>query len=273
MPRQSAQPEPRPGPKTDELLLQTGELTLDLTTPAPATEGDVPVTSTGLSAFAMVRPLRSPEWYEGYAERRRLGERPYLAAKRLFDLSVCLVVLPLVLLILGLCAIAIKLDSRGPVFFFQKRTGQGGHRFKMYKLRTMVRNAEELKERYAYLNELTWPDFKITNDPRVTRVGRFLRRTSLDELPQVFNVLRGEMSLVGPRPTSFGARTYRLWHTERLQVKPGLTGLWQVSGRAELDFDDRLRLDIAYIRCRGFALDVRLLMRTFRAVLSGRGAT
>ena len=272
MPPRSARPEPRPGPETDELLLQTGELTLDLTTPAPAEAGETSYATTGLSAFAMVRPLRSPEWYEAYAERRRMGERSYLAAKRLFDLSFCLIALPLVLVILGVCAIAIKLDSRGPIFFFQRRTGQGGHRFRMYKLRTMVKNAEQLKERYAYLNELTWPDFKITDDPRVTRVGRFLRRTSLDELPQVFNVLRGDMSLVGPRPTSFGARTYRLWHTERLQVKPGLTGLWQVSGRAELDFDDRLRLDIAYIRCRGFALDLQLIRRTVGAVMGGRGA-
>lgn len=275
MPRQSARPDPRPRSETDELLLKTGELTLDLTTSTAGVDarGTTETSgASGLSAFAMVRPLQSPTWYEKYAERRRLGERTYLTIKRALDLSLCIVALPVVLLILGACAVAIKLDSRGPVFFFQQRTGQGGRRFRMYKLRTMVQNAEKLKEKYADLNELTWPDFKISNDPRVTRVGRFLRRTSLDELPQVFNVLAGDMSLVGPRPTSFGARTYRLWHTERLQVKPGLTGLWQVSGRAELDFDDRLRLDIAYIRCRGFVLDLRLLLRTFGAVWGGRGA-
>ena len=112
----------------------------------------------------------------------------------------------------------------------QLRTGKGGRRFRMYKLRTMVRNAEELKAQLMHLNELTYPDFKITNDPRVTRVGWFLRKTSLDELPQLFNVIRGDMSLVGPRPTSFSAGTYSLWHTARLEVKPGLTGLWQISG-------------------------------------------
>jgi lipopolysaccharide/colanic/teichoic acid biosynthesis glycosyltransferase len=142
----------------------------------------------------------------------------------------------------------------------------------MYKLRTMVNNAEKMKAQYMHLNELSYPDFKITNDPRITLVGRFLRKTSLDELPQLFNVLKGEMSLVGPRPTSFSATSYSLWHTARLAVKPGLTGLWQVSGRSELDFDDRLRLDIAYMRNRCLSLDVEVLFRTFGSVLNGRGA-
>ena len=142
----------------------------------------------------------------------------------------------------------------------------------MFKLRTMVPNADELKAQLMHLNEHRYPDFKITNDPRVTRVGRILRKTSLDELPQIFNVIRGEMTLVGPRPTSFGAETYRLWHTARLEVKPGLTGLWQVSGRADLDFDDRLRLDIAYIRQRSLRFDLHILLRTFTAVLTTRGA-
>jgi lipopolysaccharide/colanic/teichoic acid biosynthesis glycosyltransferase len=142
----------------------------------------------------------------------------------------------------------------------------------MYKLRTMVRNAEELKAKFMHLNELTYPDFKISNDPRITRVGRLLRKTSLDELPQIFNVLQGDMSLVGPRPTSFSADTYRLWHTARLECKPGVTGLWQVSGRNELDFDERLRLDIAYHHNQCFWLDLRILLRTFGSVVNGRGA-
>lgn len=200
----------------------------------------------------------TPAWYEG--------------AKRTLDVVVTLAALPFVLLVLAACALAIRLDSPGPVFFTQSRTGRGGRRFPMYKLRTMVQNAEELKARYAHLNELTPPDFRLTNDPRVTRVGRFLRKTSLDELPQVFNVLQGSMSLVGPRPTSFPADSYRLWHTARLEVKPGLTGLWQISGRNEIDFDDRLRLDIAYIRNRSLLLDLRILLRTFGAVVGGRGA-
>jgi lipopolysaccharide/colanic/teichoic acid biosynthesis glycosyltransferase len=136
----------------------------------------------------------------------------------------------------------------------------------------MVPNAEELKKELAHLNELQWPDFKITNDPRVTRVGRFLRRTSLDELPQLLNVVRGEMSLVGPRPTSFDASTYKLWQTERLDAVPGLTGLWQIHGRASTEFSERLRLDIAYIEHRCLALDIELLLRTVAAVFQGRGA-
>jgi lipopolysaccharide/colanic/teichoic acid biosynthesis glycosyltransferase len=212
-------------------------------------------------------------WYERGYERRVFSDLAYLRAKRLVDLLVCIVGLPFVLLVLAICAIAIRIDSSGPAFFSQKRTGKGGRRFRMLKLRTMLKNAEELKAKYIHLNELSHPDFKITNDPRVTRVGRFLRRTSLDELPQILNVLAGDMSLVGPRPTSFKAETYSLWHTARLEVKPGLTGLWQVSGRSELDFNERLRLDIAYIRNRSFWLDLRILAQTFAAVLSGRGAS
>ena len=142
----------------------------------------------------------------------------------------------------------------------------------MYKIRTMVGNAEELKHKYMHLNELTWPDFKITNDPRITRVGKVLRKTSLDELPQIFNVIKGDMSLVGPRPTSFDSSTYKLWHTTRLECKPGITGLWQVCGRNELDFDDRLRLDIAYLRNRCVWLDIKILFHTISSVFTGRGA-
>jgi lipopolysaccharide/colanic/teichoic acid biosynthesis glycosyltransferase len=199
-------------------------------------------------------------------------QRRYLLAKRALDILLAALALPAVLPILALCALAVRIDSPGAAFFSQLRTGRGGRRFRMYKLRTMVENAAELKAKYAHLNELSWPDFKITDDPRVTRVGRFLRRTSLDELPQIFNALRGDMSLVGPRPTSFSADTYSLWHTARLEVQPGLTGLWQISGRHELDFDERLRLDIAYIRNRCMKLDLLILLRTVGAVFSGRGA-
>jgi len=220
-----------------------------------------------LSQVAVQKP-----WYERAAQGHRLGARTYRRVKRLMDLAIALAILPAVVLLLALCAIAIKLDSPGPVFFVQQRTGKGGRRFRMYKLRTMVQNAEELKAQYMHLNELSFPDFKIRDDPRITRVGRFLRRTSLDELPQVFNVLRGEMSLVGPRPTSFSSTTYKLWHTARLATKPGLTGIWQVSGRSLLGFDDRLRLDIAYLRNQCLWLDIQILLRTFGSVLSGRGA-
>jgi lipopolysaccharide/colanic/teichoic acid biosynthesis glycosyltransferase len=196
----------------------------------------------------------------------------YRFVKRGIDLAVCFALLPILLPILAICCLAIRLDSPGPIFFFQLRTGRGGRRFKMYKLRTMVKNAEELKAKYMHLNLLTYPDFKIANDPRITRVGRFLRKTSLDELPQIFNVLRGDMTLVGPRPTSFKASTYSLWHTTRLELKPGLTGLWQVGGRNELDFDERVRLDIAYMRNQCLWLDLQIMFRTIGAVFSGRGA-
>lgn len=202
----------------------------------------------------------------------RLFRKEYQIAKRIFDITLCLIALPFLLPLMALCALLVWIDNPGPVFFMQPRTGKGGRRFKMYKFRTMVTNAEELKQKYAHLNELTWPDFKITNDPRVTRVGRFLRKSSLDELPQILNVLKGDMSLVGPRPTSFDVSTYSLWHTERLEVLPGITGLWQVSGRSDLDFDERLRLDIEYIRRQSLWLDIVILFRTVTAIFSQRGA-
>lgn len=192
--------------------------------------------------------------------------------KRIIDLALCLLVLPTVLPIIALCSLAIWIDDPGPIFFKQLRTGKGGRRFKMYKLRTMATNAEELKLKYAHLNELTWPDFKITDDPRVTKVGRFLRKASLDELPQIFNIFTGDMSWVGPRPTSFDVSTYSLWHTERLEVLPGLTGLWQVSGRSDLDFDDRLGLDIEYIEQQSLWLDLKILIRTVTVIFTQRGA-
>jgi lipopolysaccharide/colanic/teichoic acid biosynthesis glycosyltransferase len=173
---------------------------------------------------------------------------------------------------MALCAVLIRLDDGGPVIFIQERTGKGGRRFRMFKFRTMVPNAQALKAQLLHLNEHSGPDFKITHDPRVTRVGAFLRKTSLDELPQIVNVLRGDMSLVGPRPTSFAMQTYDLWHTERLEVVPGLTGLWQVNGRGDLDFDDRVRLDIEYIERRCLRLDLEILVRTAAAVFKQQGA-
>ncbi len=198
--------------------------------------------------------------------------KEYQISKRIFDLSLCILALPLFIIVMVVISILIYLDDPGSVIFKQQRTGKGGRRFGLYKFRTMVTNAEELKEKYAHLNELTPPDFKITDDPRVTRIGRFLRKTSLDELPQIINVLKGEMSLVGPRPTSFDVNTYSLWHTERLEVLPGITGLWQVSGRSDVEFDERLRLDIEYIRHQSLWLDITILFRTVAAVFNQRGA-
>ncbi|HYY32014.1 MAG TPA: sugar transferase [Gaiellaceae bacterium] len=197
--------------------------------------------------------------------------RRYLIGKRLFDLAVCILLLPVVLPLLVLCAVAIRLDSPGPILISQERTGRDGRPFRMLKFRTMVENAAELKAQLAHLNVLPPPDFKIPNDPRITRVGKFLRQTSLDELPQLLNVLRGEMSLVGPRPTSFAPTTYQLWHTHRLEVTPGITGLWQVKGRNMTTFDERLRLDIEYIEHRSFGLDLKILLQTVPTVLRRTG--
>ena len=195
----------------------------------------------------------------------------YLLAKRLFDVAVCVLTLPVFLLLFLICALAIRLDSPGPILIAQERTGRDGGRFRMRKFRTMVRNAEELKAELAHLNILPPPDFKIPNDPRITRVGRFLRQSSLDELPQLLNVIRGDMSLVGPRPTSFDPSTYSLWHTYRLDVAPGITGLWQINGRNETTFDERLRIDIEYIEKRSFRLDLEILLKTVPAVLRRSG--
>jgi lipopolysaccharide/colanic/teichoic acid biosynthesis glycosyltransferase len=196
---------------------------------------------------------------------------PYLPVKRLFDLTFCLLALPFLLVLFLVCALAIRLDTPGPILIAQERTGRDGGRFRMFKFRTMVRNAEELKAALAHLNVLPPPDFKIPNDPRITRVGKLLRQSSLDELPQIINVLLGEMSLVGPRPTSFQPSTYSLWHTYRLEVTPGITGLWQVKGRNATTFDERLRIDIEYIESRSLRLDLAILLKTVPAVLRRSG--
>ena len=200
------------------------------------------------------------------------GSRRYEFVKRGIDLTGALVLLPIALVIGLLCVLAIRLETRGPVVFAQRRTGRDGARFPMLKFRTMVANAEELKASLQHLNILPPPDFKIPDDPRITRVGKFLRKTSLDELPQLLNVLAGHMSLVGPRPTSFAPSTYELWHTARLEVKPGITGLWQVKGRGTTTFDERLRLDIEYMRRRSLGFDLRIIGWTLASVV-GRSGT
>lgn len=201
----------------------------------------------------------------------RANRQPYRLIKRVLDIVVCVLALPLALPIMATIAILIRLDTPGPALFRQERTGLHGRRFGMWKFRTMVANAEELKAQLKHLNILPPPDFKVINDPRVTRAGRILRRTSLDELPQLFNVLSGEMTLVGPRPTSFKASTYDLWHTKRLEVVPGLTGLWQINGRNEMTFDERLRLDIAYIDHQSLVLDLKIIALTVAAIFRRPG--
>jgi len=214
------------------------------------------------------------EWIDRFdPQKRSLTGDMYLFIKRVMDLTLVILSMPLWVPALAIIGLVIRITSPGaPVIFKQLRTGKGGNRFSMYKFRSMVPNAEALKSQYLHLNELQWPDFKITTDPRITPIGKFLRKTSLDELPQLINVLRGEMSLVGPRPTSFGAETYQLWHTSRLDVTPGITGLWQIFGRARLEFDDRLRLDIAYIERASLWLDIQILLLTVVAAFQQRGA-
>lgn len=220
-----------------------------------------------------VKVQNSFGWVDELGQNRLFSTEVYLFLKRMMDITLCLMAMPFLLPIFGLITLLIKIESPGaPAMFTQNRTGRHGKRFKIYKFRTMVPNAEELKLKLLHLNELQWPDFKITNDPRVTKVGKFLRKTSLDELPQILNIFKGDMSFVGPRPTSFAADTYRLWQTERLDVIPGLTGLWQVYGRAETEFDERLRQDIAYIKNRCLLLDIAIMVLTVGAVFVGRGA-
>ena len=194
--------------------------------------------------------------------------------KRVMDVALASFVLVLGAPVLLLVSAAIIIDSPGPVFFLQWRTGYGGQRFRMFKFRTMLVNAEQQKESLRALSHHGFdsPDFKIRNDPRITRVGRVLRRLSVDEIPNLFNVVHGDMSLVGPRPTSFDIDHYEDWHLERLAVLPGVTGLWQISGRSDIGFDDRVKLDCHYIHHQSFWLDAKILGLTPLRVLGGRGA-
>jgi exopolysaccharide biosynthesis polyprenyl glycosylphosphotransferase len=197
-----------------------------------------------------------------------------LMAKRVFDLILTLGSMPIVLPIIGVIALAIKLDSPGPVFFRQDRVGLKKRRFQMIKFRSMIVNAEEKMKEIEHLNEAEGPIFKMKNDPRITRVGKVIRKASLDELPQLFNVIKGEMSLVGPRPMSL--RDVDLFdkgiQRKRFSVKPGVTCIWQISGRSNLPFAKWLELDLQYIENWSLLLDFKILFKTIPAVLKGSGA-
>jgi lipopolysaccharide/colanic/teichoic acid biosynthesis glycosyltransferase len=198
---------------------------------------------------------------------------PYAAAKRAADVSVSLLALALGFpLFLGV-ALLVKATSRGPVLFKQTRVGVGGRLFTCYKYRSMYLDAEARLEEVRHLNELSGPVFKIKDDPRITPVGRFIRKASLDELPQFFNVLCGEMSLVGPRPPiPEEVRKYGARERGRLAVRPGLTCLWQIGGRSSVDFERWVELDLDYIRTMSFWGDLLILLKTIPAVLTARGA-
>ncbi len=197
-----------------------------------------------------------------------------LLLKRIFDIVCILAALPILVPVVALIALAIKLDDGGPVFFMQERVGLRKRKFKMYKFRSMVVDAEEKIKELEALNEAEGPNFKMENDPRITRVGRFIRKTSLDELPQLWNVLMGTMSLVGPRPMSI--RDVDLFdkavQRKRFSVIPGLTCIWQISGRSNLSFEKWLELDLAYIDNWSFELDLKILIKTIPAVLFQKGA-
>ncbi|HOF18204.1 MAG TPA: sugar transferase [Phycisphaerae bacterium] len=219
-------------------------------------------------------PRVLPVGLEGMHQDERVsGGELYLFVKRVLDVVLALVLLAALLPLIAAIALLIKLTSRGPVLFSHLRAGRGGKPFRMFKFRSMRHGAENERPLVEHLNESDGPTFKIADDPRLTPIGKFLRRSSIDEIPQLLNVLRGEMSLVGPRP---------LWLPEaeksvgaaclRTRVKPGLTCLWQISGRSELGYDEWVRLDLYYIRHRGTLLDLLIMLQTIPAVLTGRGA-
>jgi len=239
------------------------------------------VSSGSTTLRAQARPVtpRAPAAAEGGVEVEALHllvggrGRCHAVAKRAIDLVVGGALILLTLPVMALAALAVKLTSRGPVFFSQERVGLRGRVFRVYKFRSMRQGAEDARPMLERLNEREKPIFKIKRDPRVTRVGRFLRRSSIDELPQLFSVLRGEMSLVGPRPLWVKeARQARGKASLRTAVKPGLTCLWQISGRSELPYETWVDLDVFYIRHRGVLLDLQIILQTVPAVLTARGA-
>ena len=201
------------------------------------------------------------------------GGKVYLFLKRGLDIVASTLGLIVLSPIIILVAIAIKLESKGPVLFSQDRVGKNGKIFKIYKMRSMVQNAEELKEKLLAQNEMSGPMFKMKDDPRITKVGKFIRKTSIDELPQLINVIKGDMSLVGPRPSlPKEVKEFEPWMYERLAVTPGLTCYWQVMGRNNIDFEDWMKLDIKYVRERNFFLDIKLIFKTFFVLFGDKNA-
>ena len=201
-------------------------------------------------------------------------KRIYEISKRAIDIigagSGLLLLSPVIVIV----ACAIKFTTKGPIFFSQKRVGKNGELFDMYKFRSMVVNAEELKEKLAHQNEMSGPMFKMKDDPRVTKVGKFIRKTSLDEIPQLWNVLKGDMSLVGPRPSlPKEVAQFEKWMYKRLSVKPGLTCFWQVSGRNNIDFEDWMKLDIKYVDERNIWIDIKLIFKTVLVLFGDKNAS
>lgn len=197
----------------------------------------------------------------------------YSLTKRVIDVLGSMIGIILLSPIFFVVAVLIKIDSKGSVIFSQTRVGKNGKEFKMYKFRSMVVNAEELKKKLLEQNEMSGPMFKMKDDPRITKIGKFIRKTSIDELPQLINVLKGEMSLVGPRPSlPKEVEKFEPWMKKRLEVKPGLTCYWQVSGRNNIDFNDWMKLDIKYVEERNIYIDIKLIFKTFFVLFGDKNA-
>ncbi|GAS80096.1 multidrug MFS transporter [Paenibacillus amylolyticus] len=202
------------------------------------------------------------------------ADKVYLFMKRMLDLLGSFIGLIILCPLFAVIGILIKIEApQGSVFFRQVRVGQNGKEFHMYKFRSMVANAEDLLEQLIDQNEVNGNMFKMKNDPRITRIGKFIRKTSLDELPQLWNVFRGEMSLVGPRPAlPREVQNYTSYDRQRLQMIPGCTGLWQVSGRNSVGFDEMVELDLTYARERNMMVDIKIIFRTFRVLVGSKDA-
>lgn len=199
--------------------------------------------------------------------------KAYLFGKRALDICASLAGLVVLSPLFLVVALLIYREDRGKVFFSQERNGRNNRVFRMYKFRSMVANAPALRQELGKYNELDGPAFKMKDDPRITRIGAFLRRTSLDELPQLVNVLKGEMSLVGPRPLpTYETAQCNAYQMQRLLVKPGITCYWQISGRSDISFDQWIEMDLRYIRQASFWTDIRILLLTVKAVVTGKGA-
>lgn len=198
----------------------------------------------------------------------------YFFIKRVIDIVGSLVGLVVLSPILLIVAILIKFDSKGPILFSQIRVGKNGKKFKMYKFRSMVVDAEELKEKLQEKNERKGPMFKIKDDPRITKIGKFIRKTSIDELPQLINILKGEMSIVGPRPSlPKEVEQFDDWMLERLEVKPGLTCYWQVEGRDDIEFREWMELDVKYVKERNLKIDIVLIFKTIFVLFGDKNAS
>lgn len=211
------------------------------------------------------------EYKEQWVEYKK--SKVYIVVKRLIDIIASLLGILCLSPLMIIVAVLIKIDSKGLIIFSQERVGKNGQIFKMYKFRSMVANAEEMLDRLKDKNEMSGPMFKIKEDPRITKIGKIIRKTSIDELPQLFNVLKGDMSLVGPRPNLPNeVAEFSPYHRKKLLVKPGLTCYWQVMGRNEIGFEEWMELDIKYLKERDLWIDIKLIIKTFFVLFGDKNA-